>query len=179
MVTFQTQLHNKLYPSIEDTHPMLQMQILGLMQMNFVDLEELYPINQCEMVIAEEVILELIMLTGLCFYSISTELRFINQSQPNNGSGHYDNRQNLEIWLCKSLEIFYTYVPHSSQIFNQIYQVYKKLYGVDKQSIVRVERNRVARGSGNHAHNEAAEAARVQQQGDAGEQDRDRDKSPL
>jgi hypothetical protein len=71
-----------------------------------VDLEELYPISNPEMVLAEEVILELIMLAGLCFYSISTELRFLNSN--------YDNRANLEIWLCKSLEVYYTYVPHSS-----------------------------------------------------------------
>lgn len=92
---------------------MLQMQILGLMQMTPVDIEELYPISNPEMVVTEEVILELIMLAGLSFYSISTELRFINSN--------YDNRSNLEIWLCKSLEIYYTYVPHMSSIFNQIY----------------------------------------------------------
>ncbi|CAD8067390.1 unnamed protein product [Paramecium primaurelia] len=119
--------NNKLYPNLNDNHPMLQMQILGLMQMTQVDIEELYPINNPEMVVTEEVILELIMLAGLSFYSISTELRFINSN--------FDNRSNLEIWLCKSLEIYYTYVPHMSQIFNQIYQVYKKLYGVDKQMI--------------------------------------------
>ncbi|CAD8060883.1 unnamed protein product [Paramecium primaurelia] len=119
--------NNKLYPNLNDNHPMLQMQILGLMQMTQVDIEELYPISNPEMVITEEVILELIMLAGLSFYSISTELRFINSN--------FDNRSNLEIWLCKSLEIYYTYVPHMSQIFNQIYQVYKKLYGVDKQMI--------------------------------------------
>ncbi|CAD8081293.1 unnamed protein product [Paramecium sonneborni] len=119
--------NNKLYPNLNDNHPMLQMQILGLMQMTQVDIEELYPITNPEMVITEEVILELIMLAGLSFYSISTELRFINSN--------FDNRSNLEIWLCKSLEIYYTYVPHMSSIFNQIYQVYKKLYGVDKQMI--------------------------------------------
>ncbi|CAD8087108.1 unnamed protein product [Paramecium sonneborni] len=119
--------NHKLYPNLNDNHPMLQMQILGLMQMTQVDIEELYPISNPEMVITEEVILELIMLAGLSFYSISTELRFINSN--------FDNRSNLEIWLCKSLEIYYTYVPHMSQIFNQIYQVYKKLYGVDKQMI--------------------------------------------
>ncbi|CAD8151863.1 unnamed protein product [Paramecium octaurelia] len=119
--------NNKLYPNLNDNHPMLQMQILGLMQMTQVDIEELYPISNPEMVVTEEVILELIMLAGLSFYSISTELRFINSN--------FDNRSNLEIWLCKSLEIYYTYVPHMSQIFNQIYQVYKKLYGVDKQMI--------------------------------------------
>ncbi|CAD8161847.1 unnamed protein product [Paramecium pentaurelia] len=119
--------NNKLFPNLNDNHPMLQMQILGLMQMTQVDIEELYPINNPEMVVTEEVILELIMLAGLSFYSISTELRFINSN--------FDNRSNLEIWLCKSLEIYYTYVPHMSQIFNQIYQVYKKLYGVDKQMI--------------------------------------------
>ncbi|CAK86288.1 unnamed protein product (macronuclear) [Paramecium tetraurelia] len=119
--------NNKLYPNINDNHPMLQMQILGLIQMTQVDIEELYPISNPEMVVTEEVVLELIMLAGLSFYSISTELRFINSN--------FDNRSNLEIWLCKSLEIYYTYVPHMSQIFNQIYQVYKKLYGVDKQMI--------------------------------------------
>ncbi|CAD8137176.1 unnamed protein product [Paramecium pentaurelia] len=96
------------------------------MQLTYVDLEELFPINNYEMVIAEEVILELIMLTGLSFYSISTELRFLNTQQ---------NKMNIEIWLGKALEIFYTFVPHSSLIFTQIYQVYQKLYGVDKQSI--------------------------------------------
>ncbi|CAD8051656.1 unnamed protein product [Paramecium sonneborni] len=126
---FQTQTNNqqnKLFTRIEDNHPMLQMQILGLMQLTYVDLEELFPINSSEMVIAEEVILELIMLTGLSFYSISTELRFLNNQE---------NKMNIEIWLGKALEMFYTFVPHTSQIFSQIYQVYKKLYGVDKQSI--------------------------------------------
>ncbi|XP_001347280.1 hypothetical protein (macronuclear) [Paramecium tetraurelia strain d4-2] len=126
---FQTQANNqqnKLFSVIDDQHPLLQMQILGLMQLTYVDLEELFPINSYEMVIAEEVILELIMLTGLSFYSISTELRFLNLQQ---------NKMNIEIWLGKALEIFYTFVPHSSSIFTQIYQVYRKLYGVDKQSI--------------------------------------------
>ncbi|CAK71360.1 unnamed protein product (macronuclear) [Paramecium tetraurelia] len=122
----QNNQQNKLFTIIDDTHPMLQMQILGLMQLTYVDLEELFPINSFEMVMAEEVILELIMLTGLSFYSISTELRFINNQQ---------NKLTVEIWLGKAVEIFYTYVPHSSAIFNQIYQVYQKLYGVDKQSI--------------------------------------------
>ncbi|CAD8049471.1 unnamed protein product [Paramecium primaurelia] len=126
---FQTQTNNqqnKLFTIIEDNHPMLQMQILGLMQLTNIDLEELFPINSHEMVLAEEVILELIMLTGLSFYSISTELRFLNNQQ---------NKMNIEIWLGKALEMFYTFVPHSSLIFSQIYQVYQKLYGVDKQSI--------------------------------------------
>ncbi|CAD8049100.1 unnamed protein product [Paramecium sonneborni] len=126
---FQTQTYNqqnKLYTMIDDNHPMLSMQILGLMQLTYVDLEELFPINSYEMVIAEEVILELIMLTGLSFYSISTELRFLNNQQ---------NKMNIEIWLGKALEIFYTFIPHTSLIFSQIYQVYQKLYGVDKQSI--------------------------------------------
>ncbi|CAD8051450.1 unnamed protein product [Paramecium sonneborni] len=122
----QNNQQNKLFSIIDDTHPMLQMQILGLMQLTYVDLEELFPINSYEMVMAEEVILELIMLTGLSFYSISTELRFIN---------NLSNKLTVEIWLGKAVEIFYTYVPHSSAIFNQIYQVYQKLYGVDKQSI--------------------------------------------
>ncbi|CAD8054236.1 unnamed protein product [Paramecium primaurelia] len=122
----QNNQQNKLFTIIDDTHPMLQMQILGLMQLTYVDLEELFPINSYEMVMAEEVILELIMLTGLSFYSISTELRFINLQS---------NKLTVEIWLGKAVEIFYTYVPHSSAIFNQIYQVYQKLYGVDKQSI--------------------------------------------
>ncbi|CAD8159334.1 unnamed protein product [Paramecium octaurelia] len=122
----QNNSQNKLFTVIDDNHPMLQMQILGLMQLTYVDLEELFPINSYEMVMAEEVILELIMLTGLSFYSISTELRFINNQS---------NKLTVEIWLGKAVEIFYTYVPHSSAIFNQIYQVYQKLYGVDKQSI--------------------------------------------
>jgi len=37
------------------------MQILGLMQLTNVDLEELFPINSHEMVLAEEVILELVL----------------------------------------------------------------------------------------------------------------------
>ncbi|CAD8142394.1 unnamed protein product [Paramecium octaurelia] len=126
---FQTQnsnQQNKLFTIIEDNHPMLQMQILGLMQLTYVDLEELFPINNHDMVLAEEVILELMMLTGLSFYSISTELRFLNNQQ---------NKMNIEIWLGKALEMFYTFIPHSSLIFTQIYQVYQKLYGVDKQSI--------------------------------------------
>ncbi|CAD8050261.1 unnamed protein product [Paramecium sonneborni] len=123
---YQNNQQNKLFSIIDDNHPMLQMQILGLMQLTYVDLEELFPINSYEMVMAEEVILELIMLTGLSFYSISTELRFIN---------NLSNKLTVEIWLGKAMEIFYTYVPHSSAIFNQIYQVYQKLYGVDKQSI--------------------------------------------
>ena len=49
------------------------------------------------------------MLTGLSFYSISTELRFIN---------NLSNKLTVEIWLGKAVEIFYTYVPHSSAIFN-------------------------------------------------------------
>jgi len=49
------------------------------------------------------------MLTGLSFYSISTELRFLNNQQ---------NKMNIEIWLGKALEIFYTFVPHSSLIFS-------------------------------------------------------------
>ncbi|CAD8045814.1 unnamed protein product [Paramecium primaurelia] len=122
----QNNQQNKLFTIIDDNHPMLQMQILGLMQLTYVDLEELFPINSYEMVMAEEVILELIMLTGLSFYSISTELRFINNQS---------SKLTVEIWLGKAVEIFYTYVPHSSAIFNQIYQVYQKLYGVDKQSI--------------------------------------------
>ncbi|KAL4428910.1 hypothetical protein ABPG74_017500 [Tetrahymena malaccensis] len=121
--------------TIKENHWLLTSNILNLLQMKPVALSTISQFTPTFNEIKVESTLRKIVESAICFYCISTETRFIEESSFLQNPNLSYKISDSEFWLGKSLEIAYTLIPQDAPMISQIINVYTRFHGVDKQII--------------------------------------------
>ncbi|EAR83332.1 hypothetical protein TTHERM_00947590 (macronuclear) [Tetrahymena thermophila SB210] len=121
--------------TIKENHWLLTSNILNLLQMKPVSLSTISQFTPTFNEIIVESSLRKIVESAICFYCISTETRFIEESSFLQNPNLSYKISDSEFWLGKSLEIAYTLIPQDAPMISQIINVYTRFHGVDKQII--------------------------------------------
>ncbi len=140
---------NCLYNGLKETHFLYTMNIMAIAQLHPIEPSKFNLDRSIDQALEIDSIIEQILLMTVSLYALSTELRFWDEANKkgkpeevlcdeliNEYRGSSCLKRTSELWIGRSLEFAYTYLPHNAPLAEQIFSIYSKLYSTTKYMIV-------------------------------------------